>query len=191
MSIKKLLNVATISSEFRESIAIFPGENQKCICASGSFCLIQGHALSNSLADTDAFFLTQISTRDTHKVIEVKLPIQQTIIKSKNWPELYSWMLFLTLMLLFVINNKWFPTKVNSSHYTESFVTFMEANIYQTYTFNMGIYVHFIGAHLTRAYTFQTHAQIRLPFHLRVAIKYLKVTHISNGHSAGSLDHGR
>ena len=74
MSIKKLFNVAAISSEFRDSIAIFQGENQKCICASGAFSLIQGHALSNSLADTGAFFLTHISIRGTHKVIQGKTP---------------------------------------------------------------------------------------------------------------------
>ena len=58
MSMKQLFNVATISSEFRDSIAIFQGENQKFICASGAFSLIQGHALSHSLSDTGAFFLT-------------------------------------------------------------------------------------------------------------------------------------
>ena len=51
-----------------------PGRKPKSICASGAFSLIQGHALSNSLADTGAFFLTQISTRDTHKVIQGKTP---------------------------------------------------------------------------------------------------------------------
>ena len=65
----------------------------------------------------------------------------------------------------------------------------MEANIYQTYTFNMGIYVHFIGAHLTREC--HTHTLIRLPFHLGVVIEYLQVTHISNRHSTGNPEDGR